>query len=99
MIHQQKAQPRLRDELMNLPDPELLNWAKSIDESDYSLEEWVTALIEFHLWEEKNKPLSITTKLDYLICCTEGSVQTGKLLPLSELLIQYLNAHGVESNF
>ena len=66
-----------------------------VDESQYGLDEWCEALAEFAQWEAQNRPLAFLDKMEYLSCCAQGSVQSGKLIPLSALLEDYLRVHGV----
>ena len=75
----------------------LLSWVPVIDESRFSLNEWCEALVSFKNWEAENgKFLTLSHKLEYLSCCTEGESSAGKLQTLSALLAEYLRSYGVE---
>jgi hypothetical protein len=68
----------------------------SIDESPYSIQEWMDALIRFQEWEaSQNRVISIEKKLEYLSCCIEGLKGSEKLMTFPDLLSEYLRIHGV----
>ena len=70
--------------------------AQHVDESQYSLDEWCEALVEFSAWEiREGRSLEFADKMEYLSCCAQGSVQSGKLVSLVTLLETYLREHGV----
>lgn len=87
--------------MKGLSDTELAFLAESIDDSDYSVLEWLLALMEFHDWQKRNAvthPLRF--QVEYLNCCAQGSVQGGgKLLSLAELFRDYAGLYGVKGGF
>ena len=66
---------------------------ESVDDSDYSLRDWVEALVSFSEYiEEKDGVADLNTMLGYLNCCCEadgGSVSLPLIHVLNEMLKQY----------
>ena len=83
-------------EVQSADESVLLRWVQIIDESPDSLKDWCKALLEFKKWEEKNRGLTLSHKIEYLSCCREGGLNAGTLVSLTDLLLDYLNEHGVE---
>ena len=93
-----QADPALVLDVKNADDSVITNWVKIIDASTDSLNDWCKALIEFRRWElSENRLLTLAHKIEYLSCCREGGANAGTLVSLSDLLIEYLKNHGVES--
>jgi hypothetical protein len=88
---------KLRVELASLASDELAHFAKLMDASEHSLEEWLSAMIAFNLWLEREKrSLDFLAKSEYLNCCAEGGQQTGGMLSLTDLFHDYVKIYGVE---
>jgi hypothetical protein len=91
------AAARLRAEVAVLKEDELNHWAKLMDESEHSLDEWLSAIIAFNLWLEREKrQINLFNRIEYLSCCAEGGIQTGGLLSLTDLFHDYVRLYGVE---
>ena len=72
------------------------NLLHSIDESPYSIQEWMDALVRFQEWEvSQQRVIPIQQKLEYLSCCIEGLKGNEKLMTFPDLLSEYLSVHGV----
>jgi hypothetical protein len=86
----------LIQEIMMMTDAEISTWIETIDESSYTLSEWLESLIYFQSWlKERLKGKNFTDQIEYVSCCIQGSANTGRLLTLVDLLKGYLEAYGV----
>jgi hypothetical protein len=84
-------------EISEATDAVLNDWIKFIDHSPDSLEDWCLALLEFKKWEVAEKrPLTLAHKIEYLSCCREGGLNSGTLVSLTDLFLDYLKEYGVE---
>jgi hypothetical protein len=91
------ATERLRAEVAQLKEDELKHWAKLMDASEHSLEEWISAIIAFNLWLDREKrQIDLFNRIEYLSCCAEGGIQTGGMLTLTDLFHDYVKLYGVE---
>ena len=91
------AANRLRTEVAALKEDELKHWAKLMDESEHSLDEWLNAIVAFNLWLEREKrQIDLFHRIEYLSCCAEGGIQTGGMLTLTDLFHDYVKLYGVE---
>ena len=91
------AAEKLKAEVAALSDEELRHFAKRIDESEHSLEEWLNAIVAFNLWLAREKrELELNARIDYLHCCAEGGQQSGGMLTLTELFHDYVKLYGVD---
>lgn len=74
-----------------------LVFAKHIDNSRYSLTEWVEALESIYLWlENKNKSANFDFVLQYLSCSAQA-VENKAILPsFSQLVDEMLNSYGFD---
>lgn len=87
----------LFQEIDLLSDESLLIWIQTVDESSYSLQEWLEALVYFQKWLQENKKgKNFPDQIEYISCCIQGSSNTGRLLTLLDLLKSYLNTYGVQ---
>jgi hypothetical protein len=84
--------------MKSLSDEDLKFLAESVDDSDYSLQEWLLALDEFAYWQVgADTVYPPHFMIEYLNCCVQGSVQGGgKLVPLAELFREYARLYGVK---
>jgi hypothetical protein len=83
-------------EINLLSDPDLMTWIQCVDESYYPLQEWLESLVYFQKWLQENKKgKNFPDQVEYINCCIQGSANTGKLLPLIDLLKTYLQNYGV----
>jgi hypothetical protein len=70
----------------------------AVDQSDYSLEEWIDAVFVFDEWlKEKQLQGSWLTMLGYLRCASESPENKSLKLPLSVYLEEMLETHGFDS--
>ncbi len=83
-------------EVQSADESVLLRWVQIIDDSPDSLKDWCKAILEFKKWEEQNRALTLSHKIEYLSCCREGGLNAGTLVSLTDLLLDYLKEHGVE---
>jgi hypothetical protein len=87
----------LIQEIAFLSDEDLIILIQSIDESTYSLEEWLEALVFFQKWlQDSKKGKNFTDQIEYISCCIQGSSNAGRLLTLTDLTKSYLDSFGVE---
>ena len=87
----------LFQEIDLLSDESLLIWIQSIDESSFPLTEWLESLVYFQKWlQETKKGKNFPDQIEYISCCIQGSVNTGRLLTLPDLLKSYLENFGVQ---
>ena len=69
---------------------------REIDDSPYSLEEWIDALLKFSEWEQFNQRiLPLEQKRQYLGCCIEGLKTQSATIRLGDALDHYLKINGV----
>jgi hypothetical protein len=87
----------LIQEIMMMTDSELSLWIQMMDESTYTLSEWLESLVFFQSWlKEQQKGKNFTDQIEYISCCIQGSSNTGRLLTLKDLLNGYLDSFGVK---
>lgn len=89
--------PQFLVSIKSLSDDDFTFLAESVDDSDYSVQEWLIALDEFWKW---NRAAGMQYKprfqIEYLNCCVQGSIQGGgKLVSLADLFLDYANVYGV----
>ena len=73
------------------------NLFSSVDESPYSLHEWIDAVEYFTNWlEERDRESPWPTMLGYLSCCSESPENKDIKNNLTALLSDMLKAHGYE---
>ena len=73
------------------------NLFKSVDDSPYSLHEWIDAVQLFSEWlEERDRESPWPTMLGYLRCCSESPENKDIKNNLVTLLSDMLKAHGYE---
>ena len=90
------ASERLITQAHALTPDQLSRFLVTVDESPYSISEWVDAIFAFEEWAKKEgRVLSLVHELEYLSCCTE-SPRGGVTLPLAFLLTEFLKTNGVE---
>ena len=90
-------EPEFSESLKGLSDGDFQFLAESIDDSDYTVQEWLIALHEFWKWQlSADKAFGTRFHIEYLNCCVQGSVQGGgKLLSLADLFHDYVRIYGV----
>jgi hypothetical protein len=70
---------------------------KYVDDSVYSLEEWIEGLQEFQEWcQEKSKPYEATGALEYLHCCAFSARRHPIKPRLWEIVSEMLYIYGWE---
>jgi hypothetical protein len=95
-LMKQNADAKLVKAADLLTGNDLKMWLNTIDESAYSLDEWMESLILFKAWTiEQKRELDFSNQLEYLSCCAE-SARGGVKLPLPFLLKEFLRTNGVE---
>lgn len=91
------ATERLKLEVAALSEDDIKHFAKLMDASEHSLDEWLSAVIAFNLFLDREKrQLDFFAKTEYLSCCAEGGQQTGGMLSLTDLFHDYVKLYGVE---
>ena len=90
--------PQFLVSIKNLSDDDFTFLAESVDDSDFSVQEWLIALDEFWKWNlAAGKQYNPRFQIEYLNCCVQGSVQGGgKLIPLADLFLDYAKIYGVQ---
>ena len=79
----------LRDEKLSL-------WIQTIDESTFPLDAWLESLVYFQKWiQEQQKGKNFPDQIEYISCCIEGDVNSGRLMPLIDLLKYNLDQYGI----
>jgi hypothetical protein len=91
-----QASPEISSQFGNLSDAQITAYVQAIDESSYSFDEWLTAILYFQGWLPKDADYGLNDQMEYLICAVEGTMQSGNLLPLKDVLANYLKLEGVE---
>jgi hypothetical protein len=87
----------LVQEIMMMSDAELAIWVQTIDESSYTLSEWLQSLVIFQAWlKDHQKGKNFTDQIEYISCCIQGSSNTGRMLTLPDVLKGYLETFGVQ---
>lgn len=86
--------------MKSLSDEDFSFLAESVDDSDYSVQEWLIALDEFWKWKTAyQRDFSTRFQIEYLNCCAQGSIQGGgKLLSLADLFHDYVKIYGVSGS-
>ncbi len=98
-LQKQNTSQALIADVMAATEIELARFATSIDESEYSLGEWIEALHAFSSWEvEQQRTILLVSKIEYLNCCIQGGTQAGKLQPLVDVWQGYVDKFGVASS-
>jgi len=86
----------LHPELAQAPDAFLEGFARDVDESPHSLEEWAEAHARFARWEQEHgRRLTLEQKQEYLNCCIAGTNASAPLSPLRDVLEHFLETYGV----
>ncbi len=68
---------------------------ESVDESPYSLKEWVAAWVDFSIWlESREREAGFASMLGYLDCCSQYIEGKGVLPPFTDLVEEMLDAYG-----
>ena len=98
-LQAKNAPPELVADFVALKPEQIETFVFAIDDSDFSIEEWIDALLLFREWEVSHqRKLELTNKIDYLACCAQGVAQLPKLLPFVELVRDYLKNYGVSKD-
>ena len=80
-----------------LSDSEIENILYCVDESAFTLEDWVSALISMQEWLKcKSLTLSLKDSLDYIHCASTASPNKNQIESLMELALEFLNLYGCE---
>jgi hypothetical protein len=84
---------------MQLSEPQQQQLFDLVDESDYSLSDWQSALETFDSWLEKEGVTErpVDSMLGYVHCCTLAKAATLSSPDLSELLRSNLNEYGFDA--
>lgn len=70
---------------------------QAVDESPFSLEEWIEGLSFFDRWlKMKGQGAGLLTMLGYLRCCSEAAQKAGLKLRFVQHLEEMLETHGFE---
>ncbi len=79
--------------------PKLDSFYSSVDESDYSLEDWAEALIGFDAWlaEENSTKRPFNTMVGYVNCCTMMNPVKIALPSLNIIVNQSLTEYGFDA--
>lgn len=89
-----------RDRLTTLlSDIDLSVWFATIDDSPYSLADWLVALLAFDRWLAARAVAArpVTTMLGYIECCTLTLVDTLPPPDLAQLLRENLEHYGFDA--
>ncbi len=82
------------------PDPGrgCQSFFKAVDESNYSLKEWISTISTFDSYlKEQKKSASFLVMLGYVQCCSESPGNKGVKRGLRELLLEMLSQYGFEA--
>ena len=86
----------LRAQIRGASDGFFAILARDVDESPYSLEEWVEAHLAFARWEQENsRTLTVEQKQEYLNCCIAGTKASAPMGSLIDILMHFIEAYGV----
>ena len=86
----------LIEQVSLLTSQEVSSWLRTIDESPYSLSEWVDSTEAFDQWAQSaGRTLTLIHMLEYLSCCAESG-KSGVTLPLTLLMQEFIRSNGVE---
>ena len=79
--------------------PDFDAFLDEVDQSEYSLADWMGALLEFDRWLESRsiEKRPFRAMIGYAHCCTLISVPGAQLPSLELVVIQNLNAYGFEA--
>tara|TARA_R110002096_G_scaffold19639_14_gene65389 strand:- start:2447 stop:2803 length:357 start_codon:yes stop_codon:yes gene_type:complete len=71
---------------------------EEVDQSDYSLRDWIEALVAFYHWiQARNKgPAPYREMIGYTNCCTLMNAAGVSLPPLKVIVLQALSDYGFE---
>lgn len=78
----------------SLSDRELLDWAETIDESDFSLNDWLDALGALLKGIPNSDEISTWDAIEYLSCCAQGAQQSGSYATLKGSAEDYYRHYG-----
>ncbi len=71
--------------------------AESVDESPYSLGEWVESIEYFYDWLGQNqRHANFQSLLGFLHCCVQAAGSGPERLPLKDLLVEMLDTYGFQ---
>jgi len=80
-----------------LSDSDMVNLVQCVDESAFTLEDWVNALISMQQYlKSKSLTLGFKDSLDYIHCASTASPNKNPIEPLTELTLEFLNLYGCE---
>jgi len=90
---------RFFDLVSRSTDPDLEGFIEEVDQSDYSLHDWVDAFVEFDNWlSAKNIELRpFNTMTGYIRCCTEMNAPQISLPILKVIVYQSLTKYGFDA--
>jgi hypothetical protein len=88
----------IRGELENA-DSVIDKLLEYVDDSDYSLTDWLSALLEFDKWlvGEKVDARPVETMIGYIHCSTMGAPQTLTAPELSRVVLENLDEWGFDA--
>ena len=89
---------RFRLLISNIESSTLDKWLATVDESDYSLKDWVDAILAFEQWlnDQGIAEKSFLNMLGYLQCCAEMLSDHVEKPCLEQFLLQCLSDFGYE---
>ncbi len=79
--------------------PDLDTFLSSIDDSDYSLDDWIAALTGFDTWltAQNNVKRPFNAMVGYVSCCTITNSAKIALPPLNTIVSQSLIKYGFDA--
>lgn len=82
-----------------LSGTDLTRWFQQIDDSSFSLSDWIEAVLEFDAWLSRNaiaeRPLD--SMIGYIHCCTLTMAETLSPPNLASLTREMLDQHGFDA--
>lgn len=90
---------RLQKLLLHEEEQTLENLYEQVDQSDFSLADWINALLGFDQWlnEQKITARPVETMIGYIHCCTLTMPDTLAPPDLAQLTIEMLEQHGFDA--
>ena len=78
--------------------PDLDAFHAAIDDSDYSMADWVEALVGFDKWLTSQKVIErpLTIMIGYINCCTMGNAKKVSLPSLKAIVVKSLREFGFD---
>jgi len=68
---------------------------KSVDQSEYQLNQWIVAINYFHNWlKEEKRKTTFPTMLGYIQCCTDSPENKTIKYELVDILKDMIETHG-----